>query len=58
MERYLVANTCISKDLGHKVISKWKEQNGLCGGLNMLGPESSTIRKCGLGEGYHCEGGL
>jgi hypothetical protein len=31
---------------------------GVCGGLNMLGPESSTIRKCGLGEGYHCEGGL
>ena len=22
---------------------------GLCGGLNMLGPGSATIRRCGLG---------
>ena len=38
---------------------------GLCGGLNMLGPGSDTIRKCGLvGVGValleevcHCQGG-
>jgi hypothetical protein len=23
--------------------------NGCCGGLNMLGPGSGTVRRCGLG---------
>jgi hypothetical protein len=41
------------------------EVQGMCPGLNMLGPGSGTIRRCGLGVGVallewvcHCGGGL
>jgi hypothetical protein len=40
------------------------KDQGYCGGLNMLGPGTSTIRRCNPGVGValleevcHCEGG-
>jgi hypothetical protein len=34
----------------HCMLPHFKHKTGICGGLNMLGPGSGTIRRCGLVE--------